>query len=89
MEEILTIIMEHVTIWAPSLVAIFGTVFSIVLALGKLNEAINNFRADHTLADVNSKLKQLTAQNAELIRCNKLLLDKITKIKGYADHKEE
>ena len=34
-------------------------------------------------------LSSRMCEEEELIRCNKLLLDELTKIKGYADHKKE
>lgn len=89
MEEFLRIVLEYVSIWAPSLVAILGVVVTIITALGKTKAAFDDLKADKTLKDVNSKLSKLTAENEELIRCNKLLLDKITKIKDYADNKKK
>ena len=85
MEEILRIIMEYISIWAPSLVAILGVVVTILTALGKTKEAFENLKGDKTLKDVNDKLTTLASENEELIRCNKLLLENITRIKGYAD----
>lgn len=87
--EILEIITQYVSIWAPSLVAILGTVATVVLAISKLKSAIDSLKDEETLIDVNRRLKELSAENAELIRVNKLLLDEITKIKDYADHKKE
>lgn len=89
MEEILRIIVEYVSIWAPSLVAILGVVTTILVALGKTKDAFDKLNKDETLKDVNSRLKQLTSENEELIRCNKLLLDQITKIQDYADTKKK
>lgn len=89
MEEILTIIMEHAAIWAPSLVAILGMVYSVILTIGKFKAALKEFKEDKTLADVNTKLTTLAAENEELVRTNKLLLDQITKIHNYADAKKK
>ena len=89
MEEILRIILEYVSIWAPSLVAILGMVVTILTAINKTKEAFDNFKADTTLKDVNKKISELTDQNEELVRCNKLLLDNITKIQDYADNKKK
>lgn len=86
--EFIEILVEHVSIWLPSLTAIIGIVITILSALGKVKTAIKEFKADTTLNDVNTKLQKLTEENQELIRCNKLLLDQITKIKDYADHKK-
>lgn len=89
MEEFLRIIMEYVSIWAPSLVSMLGIVITVLTALGKSKEAFDNLKADKTLDDLNNKLTKVISENEELIRCNKLLLDNITRIKNYADHKKE
>lgn len=89
MEEILRIIVEYVSIWAPSLVAILGVVTTIITALKKVSEAFENLKKDKTLEKVNNKLTQVVSENEELIRTNKLLLEQITKIKNYSDVKKE
>ena len=88
MTEILEIIVEYAAIWAPSLVAILGTITTVILALNKCRDAILEWKNDATLRDVNNKLTTLSQENAELVRCNKLLLEEITKIKGFADAKK-
>lgn len=87
--EFLEIITQYVSIWAPSLVAIFGTVTTVLLAISKLKSAIDTFKDEQAIKELNTRLEALAKDNAELVRCNKLLLDQITKIQGYADHKKE
>jgi len=89
MEEILAIILQYVSIWAPSIVAIFGVIATILAAMAKTKDAFQKLNKDETLKDVNKKLTALCAENQELARCNKLLLDKITQIEGYADFKKK
>ena len=88
MDEILKIIVEYASIWAPSLVSMIGVATTVILAINKTYNAISDFKADKTLADVNSKLTKLANENEELVRCNKLLLDELTKIKNFADTKK-
>ena len=85
MEVILTSILAHVSIWAPSLVAILGIVATVVIAINKTLTAINNLKNSADFAAVTKKLNSLAAENQELARVNKLLLERITKIKDYAD----
>lgn len=89
MNEFLQIIVEHVSIWAPSIVAVLSIVCTVIPAIVKVSEALKKLREDKTLAEVGRKLETLASENEELVRCNKLLLDKITKIQNYADHKKE
>ena len=89
MEEILRIVLEYVSIWAPSLVSMLGVVITIITALNKTKDAFEKLKADKTLLELKNEISKLATENEELIRCNKLLLDQITKIKDYADHKKE
>lgn len=86
--EILELIVEYVAIWAPSLVAILGTITTVLLALNKCKDAILEWKNDQTLKDVKDKLTIISQENEELVRCNKLLLEELTKIQGYADAKK-
>lgn len=87
MTELFTLLMSYITIWAPSLAAVLGIAATVFVALAKMRSTIKEIKADKTLADVYAKMDKLTTQNAELTRCNKLLLDQLTKIQGYADQK--
>ena len=83
------ILMTYVAIWAPSLVAVLGIVASVVLAVNKATAAIRDIKLDKTFIELNNKLTTMAQENRELVKCNKLLLDQITKIKDYADQKEK
>ena len=87
MTEILQVIVEYVAIWAPSLVAILGTITTVILAINKCRDAILDWKNDETLHGVKNELVKISQENEELVRCNKLLLEELTKIKGYADAK--
>jgi uncharacterized protein YoxC len=86
---ILLTVFEYASIWAPALVAILGIVVMVIQAVHKVKLAIEDFKADKTLSDVNDKLTTLTQENEELIYCNKLLLEQLSHIKEYADIKKE
>jgi cell division protein FtsB len=87
MTELFDSLISYVAIWAPSLAAMLGIAATVFLALSKMTNTINSIKADKTLADVYTKMDKLTNQNAELTRCNKLLLEQLTKIQNYADEK--
>ena len=76
-------------IWAPSMTAILGVVATIVYALGKTRDAFDKLNKDETLRELRDKLDVVIGENKELIRCNKLLIDELTKIRDYADHIKE
>lgn len=89
MKELVEIIISYASIWAPALVSILGIITTVVVAINNCSKAISEFKSDEILKDIKSELNNVTHENAELIRCNKLLLDQITKIQGYADAKKK
>ena len=96
MEAIIALIIQYAAIWGPSLVAVFSVVATVIAAINKTRAAIQEFKNDKTVAEMNEEMKRMEnklssrmCEEEELIRCNKLLLDELTKIKGYADHKKE
>lgn len=79
-------ILEIIAIWAPSLVSIAGIALTVILGLNKLITAIREFKADKTLIDLQAKISEVVAQNKDLQQTNKILVDKLTKIKDYQDN---
>lgn len=89
MKEILEIVLQYVAIWAPSLVAILGIVYSVLVAVNKTKAQWDKLKGDTDFKDVKEQLVKQSKENEELIKCNKALIDNITKIKDYVDHKGE
>ena len=89
MTEIINIILTYVAIWGPSLAAILGVITTVMLALNKTKAAINEFKKEDVLKDLAAQIQKQAKENEELVHVNKLLLDKITHIKGYADSKSK
>ena len=88
MNESMQIITEYLAIWAPSLVSILSIIVAIIPSVQKVKDHLKALREDKTLVELSNKLEKLASENAELTRCNKILIDKLTKIKNYADHKK-
>ena len=89
MEAIFELIIEYMAIWVPSLTAIATTIGAILTCLKHFNKATEKWKNDKTIKDMKTQFIQMASQNAELVRTNKLLLDEITKIRGYADAKKK
>lgn len=89
MNEIIGIILEYAAIWVPSIVAVSGVVCTILVALNKTKEAWEKLRGDTDFKSMKEQLITQSQENQELIKCNKALVDNITKIKDYVDHKED
>lgn len=88
MEAIVALIIEYAAIWGPAIVAVLGVVGTIIPAILKIREALIEFKKSDELKEIINLLKTQSAENAELKRCNNLLLEELTKIKGYADIKK-
>lgn len=88
MNETMQTITECLAIWAPSLVSILGIIVAIIPTVQKITDYLKALKEDKTLVEISEKLEKLASENAELTRCNKILIDKLTKIKDYADHKK-
>ena len=89
MSENLQIITEYLAIWAPSLVSIVGIIVAIIPTVQKIADHLKALKEDKTLVELSNKLERLASDNKELVRCNKLLIDQLAKIKDYADQKKE
>lgn len=89
MNEIIGIILEYAAIWAPSVVAILGIVYSVLVAMNKTKAQWEKLKGDTDFKDLKEQLVQQSKENEELIKCNKALVVNITKIKDYVDHKGE
>ena len=96
MEAILGIILSYMSIWAPSLIAILGIAATVIGAIAKVRAAIadtkkanEELRSNETIKQMEKKFEAMAKENAELVHTNKLLLEQLTKIKGYADLKKE
>ena len=85
MNEIIEIIVNYASIWAPSLCAILGIGVTVITAMAKVRSAIAEFKKEEVMQELSTQLAEQNKQNAELVRCNKLLLDKITKIQNYSE----
>ena len=89
MIEFYTVLIEHVAIWAPSLASILCSITLMIPVFIKCREWLKRLKEDKTLVEISERLEKVSRENADLVRCNKLLLDKLTKIQDYADHKKE
>lgn len=86
---VITTLIEMIIIWLPSLTAILGIAATIISALGKTKKAVAELKDSTELKEATAEMKRLASENQELIRNQKLLLDQITRIKGYSDAKKK
>ena len=79
------LILVYSSIWGPAVVSIIG----IILTVCGAKSRIEKLTQSSTLKRIEARLEALEKSEGENIRCEKLLLDKITHIKGNADKKGE
>lgn len=85
--EISTLIMEQISLWLPSLSAIIAIVVAIIPTITKIKSALNEVRETKDIRELTTTIKLLQKENAEIIKENKILIDKIAHIEGYTDIK--
>lgn len=85
MEELFTLFIEYWTMWAPALTSCLAIFVALIPGIVKIKGALTEIKNSKEFAEVKTKLETVAAENQELIRCNKLLIDKIAKIEGYSD----
>lgn len=83
------LLITHISIWCPALVAVLSTVFLTVCGLYKFIKVIKEFRKTEDIANLTTELKMLRANNQELNEKYSLLLDEITKIHNYYNEKKK
>ena len=89
MNEIFQIIISQAAIWVPSLVAVLGIITTVLKSLNATKAELKRLREDETIKKLAKDFQDMAAANDELVYSNKLLLDEITHIKGYADALKE
>ena len=83
MNELIQIIVSHVSIWMPSIVAALGVVVAIISALGKVKGAIEEFKQDKTVKNLSNDLKKSLEENKELKQELDIVIDDLKKIENY------
>lgn len=85
MNEIFDLIIQYISTWLPALASLLVMFVGIIPVILKVKGALDEIKRTKEFEDVTTQLKILSNENKELVRCNKLLLDRITKIEDYAN----
>lgn len=86
---IIALLVEYAAIWGPSIVAVLGIVVSVVASLAKVKAAIEEFKQDKTIDNLRDEMTVIEAELKETNRQNALLLDELSRIKGYSATKKK
>ena len=86
--ELVSIIINHASIWMPSVTAILGIVTTTLLALSKVKTAIEDLKKADVLKTLSEDLKKALSDNKELKEQNDILIDELKKIKNYRESKK-
>lgn len=86
-QQIIDVIVAHVSIWGPAITAVAGILITVAKAIGAVRKQMTEIKEDTDFKDIKREVATVISENKELLRCNKLLLDELTKIQGYADAK--
>ena len=85
MSEIFEMVIQYVSTWLPALASVLVMFAGIIPTILKVKDALDTVKKTKEFEDVKSQLVIISNENRELVRCNKLLIDKIAKIEGYSD----
>lgn len=85
MSEIFEIVIQYVSTWLPALASVLVMFVGIIPTILKVKDALDTVKKTKEFEDVKNQLVIISNENRELVRCNKLLIDKIAKIEGYSD----
>lgn len=87
------LLLSYLAMWAPSIVAMLGIAATVIAAIGKVKSAIEDLKGKDAISAViqseekiTAEISTLIAQNKELAKANKCLVDRITKIQDYVDN---
>lgn len=83
MDLIVEMIVSYVAIWVPSLVAVIGLVGTILSAVNKTKSALKELKNEDSFKQLSVKLSKAIADNKQLKQQNDIIIDQLTKIKGY------
>ena len=86
--EIFDLIVTYSSMWAPAIAAVAGILATVILAIGKVKNAIDSWQSSNDsekaeLADLKADLKLSIEQQQRLQAYNQKLLEELTRIKGY------
>ena len=85
MSEIFDLVIQYISTWLPALTSILVMFVGIIPTILKVKDALDTVKKTKEFEDVKNQLVIISNENRELVRCNKLLIDKIAKIEGYSD----
>ena len=85
MSEIFNLVIQYVSTWLPALASVLVMFAGIIPTILKVKDALDTVKKTKEFEDGKNQLVIISSENRELIRCNKLLIDKIAKIEGYSD----
>ena len=85
MSEIFDLVIQYISTWLPALASVLVMFVGIIPTILKVKDALDTVKKTKEFEDVKTQLVIISNENRELIRCNKLLIDKIAKIEGYSD----
>lgn len=80
MTELLTNIEALIAMYAPIVLSMFIQLSNFIIVWKKLKTIKVKEEIDSSLTELNENMKQLVADNAELRKANKKLMEQLTKV---------
>ena len=86
--ELLDTILMYASMWGPAIVSICGIAATVVIAIGKVVNALKSWQTEQQSSKeasdaLHADMRNLITQNKNLQKYNQKLLEELTRIAGY------
>lgn len=88
MEELVTIIVNYVSIWMPALTAVIGIISAVIIAIGKVKTAVSELKQDDTIKSLRKDLEASIKENKAIREQYDIIIDELKNIKAYRENKK-
>lgn len=88
MEELVTIIVNYVSIWMPALTAVIGIISAVIIAIGKVKTAVSELKQDDTIKGLRKDLEASIKENKAIREQYDIIIDELKNIKAYRENKK-
>jgi peptidoglycan hydrolase CwlO-like protein len=86
MEEVIQLIMQYISIWMPSVTAIFGIISAVIIAMNRVKTAVDEIKQEDTIKRLSSELKDAMRENKAIREQLDILIDEVKKVKNYREN---
>lgn len=95
MKEVVEIIIQHASIWAPAVTAVIGIVSALLMATKEVRSAmaatrlaLKELKQEDTIKKLTNEIKTAAAENKAIREELDIIVDELKRIKNYRELKK-